>query len=143
LDDGDLMAEIDTHTQNLAARRPLSPHLQIYRPMLTMTMSIMHRITGAALYAGTLLLAWYLIALASGRAQFEVASAVLGSAPGLVVLFGFTWALFHHFLGGLRHLIWDMGHGMDAEGREFLAKATLTGGITLTVLVWLVAFAVA
>ncbi|MDR3462490.1 MAG: succinate dehydrogenase, cytochrome b556 subunit [Beijerinckiaceae bacterium] len=134
------MAEIDTHTQNLAARRPLSPHLLIYRPMLTMTMSIVHRITGVALYAGTLLLAWYLIALASGRAQFEVASAVFGSVPGLIVLFGFTWALFHHLLGGLRHLIWDQGYGLDHPGREFLAKATLTGGIALTVLVWLVAF---
>jgi succinate dehydrogenase / fumarate reductase cytochrome b subunit len=140
LDDGDLMAEIDTHNQSLAARRPLSPHLQIYRPMLTMMMSIVHRITGAALYAGTLLLAWYLIALASGPAQFATVSAVYGSALGLLVLFGFTWALLHHLLGGIRHLVWDLGHGMDARGREFLAKGTLVGGLTLTVLIWLAAF---
>jgi succinate dehydrogenase / fumarate reductase cytochrome b subunit len=134
-----LMAEIDTHNQSLAARRPLSPHLQIYRPMLTMMMSIVHRITGAALYVGTLLLAWYLIALASGPAQFATVNAVYGSPLGLLVLFGFTWALLHHFLGGIRHLVWDLGYGMDARGREFLAKGTLAGGLALTVLVWLAA----
>lgn len=131
------MAELDSHS--LADRRPLSPHLLIYRPMLTMMMSIAHRITGAALYLGTLLLAWYLIALASGPAQFATVSAVYGSLLGRLILFGFTWALFHHLLGGVRHLIWDLGYGMDHPGREFLAKATLVGGGALTVIVWLAA----
>src|ERR1700760_3683787 len=120
--------------------RPLSPHLQIYRPMLTMMMSIVHRITGAALYGGTLLLAWYLIAAATDPGAFATVTAVLGSVIGQVVLFGFTWALFHHLLGGIRHFIWDAGYGMDHPGREYLAQATLAGGIGLTILVWLISF---
>lgn len=117
--------------------RPLSPHLQIYRPMLTMMMSIAHRITGIALYAGTLLLAWYLIAAASGPQAFAIAAGFLGSWLGLLVLFGFTWALFHHLLGGIRHFIWDAGYGMDHPEREWLAQGTLAGGIGLTALAWI------
>ena len=120
--------------------RPLSPHLQIYRPMLTMMMSIAHRITGIALYAGTLMLAWYLIAAASNARSFDTASRFLGSWFGLLVLFGFTWALFHHLLGGIRHFIWDAGYGMDHPEREWLAQGTLFGGIGLTVLVWILVF---
>ena len=123
-----------------AIQRPLSPHLQVYRPMLTMMMSIAHRITGAALYAGTLLLAWYLIAAASGPRAFGIAAGLLGSWFGLLILFGFTWALFHHLLGGIRHFLWDAGHGMDHPQREYLAQATLAGGIGLTLLVWVLAF---
>ena len=81
------------------SRRPLSPHLQIYRPMLTMMMSIMHRITGAGLYFGTLLLAWWLIAAATSASAFATASWFMGSILGRLILFGFTWALFHHMLG--------------------------------------------
>ena len=109
--------------------------------MLTMMMSIAHRITGVALYAGTLLLAWYLIAAASNAHAFNTAARVLGSWFGLLVLFGFTWALFHHLLGGIRHFIWDAGYGMDHPEREWLAQATLFGGIGLTVLVWILVFA--
>ncbi len=125
----------------LEDRRPLSPHLMIYRPMLTMMMSIVHRITGGALYVGTLLLAWYFIAAASGPAAFAQAEWFFSSILGRLILFGFTWALFTHLLGGVRHAIWDAGHGMDAKGREFLAQATLVGGIVLTILVWIVAYA--
>ena len=135
------MAETDTHSLSLEARRPLSPHLQIYRPMLTMMMSIVHRITGAALYGGTLLLAWYLVALAGSATQFSSAAAVFGSVIGELVLFGFTWALFHHFLGGIRHLVWDLGYGMDHPQREYLAQASLVGGLLITVIVWILAFA--
>ena len=124
----------------LRIERPLSPHLQIYRPMLTMTMSIVHRVTGAALYFGTVILALWLIAAASGKANFDVAQAVLGSFLGRIVLFGYTWALLHHMLGGIRHLIWDTGRGLEPGEREMLAWATLFGSITLTVIVWIVAF---
>lgn len=130
------MAEQKLNPVHLQALRPLSPHLQIYRPMLTMMMSIVHRITGAALYAGTLLLAWYLIALASGPESFATASAVMGSLLGRLVLLLFTWALFHHLLGGVRHFLWDMGWGMDHPEREYLAMGTLVGGILLTLIVW-------
>ena len=134
------MAEAQSRPAAIRHPRPLSPHLQIYRPMLTMMMSIAHRITGVALYAGTLLLAWFLIAAASDAHSFGIAAAVFNSWIGLLVLFGFTWALFHHLIGGLRHFIWDAGYGMDHPGREYLAQATLVGGIVLTVLVWILVF---
>lgn len=122
--------------------RPLSPHLFIYRPMLTMMMSIAHRISGAALYVGTLLLAWYLIAASLNVNSFAVASGFLHSWLGMLILFGFTWALVHHFLGGLRHAFWDYGIGLDAPMREWMAQGTLIGGIVLTVLIWLIYFTV-
>lgn len=108
--------------------------------MLTMMMSIAHRITGMALYAGTLLLAWYLVAAASSPGAFATAAGFMRSWLGLLVLFGFTWALFHHLLGGIRHFVWDAGYGMDHPQREWLARGTLAGGIALTVLVWVLAF---
>src|SRR6266700_2529266 len=89
--------------------RPLSPHLQIYRPMLTMLMSIAHRVTGAALYFGTLLVVWWLIAAASGPNYYATVQWFMGTIIGRLVLFGYTWALIHHMLGGVRHLIWDTG----------------------------------
>jgi succinate dehydrogenase / fumarate reductase cytochrome b subunit len=124
------------------SRRPLSPHLQIYSPMLTMMMSIAHRITGGALYVGTLLLAWWLIALSKDANAFAIANGFLASWFGLLILFGFTWALFHHLLGGLRHFVWEAGYGLDHPEREYLAQATLGGGLGLTILVWIIAFIV-
>jgi succinate dehydrogenase / fumarate reductase cytochrome b subunit len=120
----------------LEHRRPLSPHLQVYRPVLTMMMSIVHRVTGAALYVGALLLIYYLVAAANGPASFATAASIYGSILGQIVLFGFTWALLHHLLGGIRHAIWDTGYGMDHPVREYLAQGTAVGGIALTVIVW-------
>ena len=127
---------------DLKANRPLSPHLQIYRPMLTMTMSIVHRITGGALYFGTFFLAIWLVAAASGPKAFAVVDGIYSSWFGQLVMFGYTWALLHHMLGGFRHFIWDTGRGFGPEERELLAKATLIGSIVLTVLVWVVALIV-
>jgi succinate dehydrogenase / fumarate reductase, cytochrome b subunit len=121
--------------------RPLSPHLQIYRPMLTMMMSIVHRITGAALYLGTLLVAWLLVAAASGPDSYAMAMGFLSSWFGKLILFGYTWALMHHMLGGVRHFVWDTGHGFGVEEREWLARATLAGSIALTLAIWLVGWA--
>ncbi len=134
------MAEVELRPGSLESRRPLSPHLQIYRPTLTMMMSIAHRITGAALYVGSLLLAWFLIAASTGAEAFATVSAVVNSLAGELILFAFSWALFHHLLGGLRHLIWDSGHGFAHPQREWLAQATLIGGFALTAAVWIVAF---
>ncbi len=120
------------------AQRPLSPHLQIYRPMLSMMMSIAHRITGMALYAGTLLLAWWLLAAAAGQNAYNTFQAFAGSWIGQLILFGFTWAMIHHMLGGIRHFIWDLGYGFGPEEREWLVRATLIGSIGLTVLLWVV-----
>jgi succinate dehydrogenase / fumarate reductase, cytochrome b subunit len=93
--------------------RPLSPHLTVYRWPVTMTMSILHRVTGAALYFGTLLIAWWLVAAATSESAFAFADWALNSWLGLIVLVGYTWALMHHLVGGVRHLIWDTGAGLD------------------------------
>ena len=128
-------------TRSLEARphaeRPLSPHLQIYRPMLTMMMSIAHRITGGANYFGTLLLVWWLIAAASPGAYSRY-EWFAGSIIGRLILFGYTWALIHHMLGGIRHLIWDTGRGLGPAEREWLAAANLIGSIAITVVLWVV-----
>ncbi len=123
------------------AARPLSPHLQIYRWSWTMAMSIAHRVTGAALYAGTALIAVWLVAAASGPAAYESAQAIAGSLPGRLVLFGYSFALLHHMVGGLRHFIWDTGHGYEPQTRLNLARYSglVSGG--LTILVWIAAYA--
>ncbi|MDQ3561111.1 MAG: succinate dehydrogenase, cytochrome b556 subunit [Pseudomonadota bacterium] len=121
--------------------RPLSPHLSIFRPLITMMMSIVHRITGAALNVGMALLAWWLLAAATGPGAFETANDFLGSWFGRLILFGFTWALLHHLLGGIRHLIWDTGAGYSFKMRNGLAWATLIGSVLLTLLLWIVGYA--
>ncbi len=123
-------------------QRPLSPHLQIYSPMLTMMMSITHRVTGAALYFGTILLVWWLVAAASGPDYFALVNGLFGSWFGRIILFGYTWALIHHALGGLRHLVWDTGRGFELHHIEWMAKANIAGSIALTILVWIIGYAV-
>ena len=120
----------------VAKPRPLSPHLQIYRLTLTMAMSIVHRITGAALYFGVIIVAWWLLAAGSGPNAYAIFERYIGSVFGCLVLFGYTWALIHHTLGGVRHLIWDMGRGFEPAERETLTLVTLVGSITLTLLLW-------
>lgn len=116
--------------------RPLSPHLQVYRPLINMVMSIMHRITGVALYTGTVLLAWWLTAAATGPDYFQFVSNILGSIPGRIVLIGYTWALMHHLLGGLRHFIWDTGAGYDLVTVQRLSWGTIILSLALTALIW-------
>lgn len=125
---------------NVTRSRPLSPHLQVYKPIPTMVMSIVHRITGAALYFGTVLVAWWLIAAASGEAYFNWVSWFFGTLIGRLVLFGYTWALVHHMLGGLRHFMWDMGHGYEKHFNTKLAIATPIASVALTVLIWVVGY---
>ena len=122
------------------AERPLSPHLQIYRPMLTMMMSIAHRISGVGNSVGFLLLAWWLVATAAGPDQYAYVSSFFGSLPGRALLFLFSWSLIHHMLGGIRHLIWDTGHGLDKVSIELFAWATIIGSTVLTVLVWVAGY---
>jgi succinate dehydrogenase / fumarate reductase cytochrome b subunit len=128
--------------ENRNAGRPLSPHLQVYRGGLTMLMSIVHRITGVALYAGTLLLVWWLTAAATSDPYFDMVQAVFGSWIGKLVLFGFTWALIHHTLGGIRHLVWDTGRGFELKDVEMGANLSLAGSIMLTLAVWAIALGV-
>jgi len=122
--------------------RPLSPHLSVYRFTITMAMSIAHRISGMALYVGVLLLTWFLIATSTDAATFAVFAGFIQSLIGRLVLFAFTWALFHHLVGGIRHIIWDSGHGLEAPLRDQMAWATLIGGLALTIVVWGVGYAV-
>ncbi len=122
-----------------ARKRPLSPHLQIYGWTWTMAMSIFHRATAVALYVGTVFLAFWLVALASGPDGYESAQWFFGSWIGYLVLFGYTWALMHHMLGGVRHFIWDSGRGYEQHQRFLLAKLTLAGSIALTPSIWVVA----
>ena len=125
-----------------SAARPLSPHLQIYRPMLTMMMSIMHRITGLGLYFGIVLLAGWLLAAATSDSCFDFVQGFFGHWFGRLLLFGLTWALIHHALGGLRHLLWDTGRGFDLTTVEWLARANLAGSIVLTLLLWVIGYGV-
>jgi succinate dehydrogenase / fumarate reductase cytochrome b subunit len=131
------MANTDTR-----ANRPLSPHLQVYRPLFTMVMSIVHRITGVALYGGTILMVYWLLAGASGPQAYDTAMDLFGSFLGRLILFGFTWALLHHMLGGIRHFIWDTGRGLDSVSRNWLARATLAGSLSLTLILWIIGYAV-
>lgn len=118
------------------AERPLSPHLQIYSPPINMTMSILHRLTGAALYFGTLLLICWLIAAATGPDELANINGWFAHPLGMLVLFGYTWALIHHMLGGIRHLIWDAGRGFDLKTVDMLCWATIIGSVVLTVALW-------
>lgn len=119
--------------------RPLSPHLQIYRPLINMVMSILHRLTGAALYFGTLILAIWLIAAASGPEAFQTVSGYLNTWPGWIVLAGYTWALIHHALGGIRHFIWDFGVGYEHATIDLLSWGTGVVSVLLTAVVWFLA----
>jgi succinate dehydrogenase / fumarate reductase, cytochrome b subunit len=121
--------------------RPLSPHLTVYRWPVTMTVSILQRITGGALYFGTLLIAWWLIAAATSESYFDFVNGIFGSWFGRLVLFGYTWALIHHMLGGIRHLIWDTGSGLEKHTASRIAWANIAVGIVLTVLVWIAGYA--
>ncbi|WP_182085998.1 succinate dehydrogenase, cytochrome b556 subunit [Aureimonas sp. ME7] len=122
---------------DIKSARPLSPHLTVYRFRPTMAMSILHRITGCALYVGTALVVWWLVAAASGPDAFSWASAFFNSIVGRLILFGYSWALLHHMAGGIRHLIWDTGAGLGREQSTRFAIATLVASLVGTVLLWL------
>jgi len=135
------MAELEAGTTAASQRaRPLSPHLQVYRMTLTFVMSGFHRVTGLVLYFGILLLAWWLIAAASGPNAYANFEWFMGTLIGQLVLFGYSWGLIHHMLGGVRHLIWDTIHGFEPAERELLGLATIVGSVSLTLIVWVVGY---
>ena len=121
-------------------QRPLSPHIQIYRWTLTMFLSILHRATGVALYAGTLLLVWWLMAAATGPEAWALVQGVAGSWIGRLVLFGYTWALFHHMFGGIKHFIWDTGAGFELSAVEWISRGATVIPILLTLISWVLAY---
>ena len=118
------------------AGRPLSPHLQIYRPQLTSVLSISHRAAGVALAVGTLLLVYWLAATASGPAAYADAQAFIRSWFGMLIVFGWSVALFYHLANGIRHLFWDAGYGFELKAAYASGYAVLIATAALTVLAW-------
>lgn len=116
--------------------RPVSPHLQIYRPQLTSILSILHRLTGVALAAGTALLVLWLIAAALGPGPFAIAQAVIASWIGRLLLFGWSFALFYHSVNGIRHLLWDVGLGYGLAAVYATGWAVLLISTALTLGAW-------
>lgn len=107
-----------------------------------MVVSILHRITGAALYFGTLIIAWWLIAAASGETYFAFVNSFLGSFLGRLILFGFTWALMQHMVGGIKHLFWDLGYGLEKDVATKIALLTFLISAVLTAAIWFLGYAV-
>jgi succinate dehydrogenase / fumarate reductase cytochrome b subunit len=122
--------------------RPISPHLQVYRPQLTSVLSIAHRGTGIFLAGGMLVLVYWLLALAEGPDAYARARAVLGSGFGQLCLFAWTFALFYHLCNGIRHLVWDAGYGLEIETAEMTGKVVLGASGALTVLAWIIAYGI-
>ncbi len=122
-------------------RRPLSPHLQVYRLPLTARLSILHRITGVGLAVGALVLVWWLVAAATSDGAYATVSAVLRSPIGYLALFAWSVALWYHFCNGIRHLFWDFGKGFELPQVHASGKAVFAATAVLTVLTWIVILA--
>ena len=122
-------------------QRPLSPHLQIYRPQLTSVLSVTHRGTGIALVVGTLVLVYWLLAAASGAEAYGSAQQLLGSWLGRIVLLGFSFALFYHLCNGIRHLFGDAGLVFELKTTYASGSAVVIVSIAMTVLAWVLAYA--
>ena len=119
-----------------SADRPLSPHLQIYRWQLTSVLSILHRAAGVWLSIGTIVLVWWLIAAASTPEAFDAVAEFLDSWFGLVLLLGWSVALFYHLCNGIRHLVWDTGHALDLRSTYLGGWLVLGGTAALTLIAW-------
>ncbi len=120
--------------------RPLSPHLQVYRFQWTMALSIVHRITGAGLAVGTILLVWWLLALAAGPDYYAYVQGLLGTWLGRLLLFGWSWALFYHLCNGIRHLCWDAVWGFEIRTAFVSGMLVAAASIVLTLLAWSIAY---
>lgn len=118
--------------------RPLSPHLQIYRPQLTSGLSILHRITGVGLALGAFLLVWWFLAAATAPDYFDFVDGILTSWIGHLILIGSAWALSYHFANGIRHLVWDMGYGFELDDVRKSGIAAVGASVLLTLLILIV-----
>ena len=114
--------------------RPLSPHLQIYRKQLNSATSILNRITGIAMLGSALLIVWWLLVAATGEAYFDLVDGLMTSLLGDVVMTLSVLGLGYHTLGGLRHLIWDTGRGLELEAADRMGWAMIVGAMVLTIL---------
>jgi succinate dehydrogenase / fumarate reductase cytochrome b subunit len=122
-------------------RRPLSPHLQIYKPQISSVLSILHRITGIVLSVGTLLFAWWVIAAAIGPDAFGTVQSVIGAWYGRLLLFGWTLALFYHLCNGIRHLGWDVGFGFDLPTMAATGWTVVVASVVLSLIAWTFGYA--
>ena len=118
--------------------RPMSPHLSVWRWHITMATSIAHRVTGVALYVGALIAAAWAVTLAAGPDAYAGFKAVMGSPIGLVVMFGLTASFFYHLANGIRHLIWDAGHGLDVKSANASAVFVFAFTAAATIAVWVI-----
>lgn len=123
-----------------SAERPLSPHLQVYRPQMTSVLSILHRITGAALAVGSLMLLWWLIAAASGEDAYNTFAWFCGTKLGVFMIFGWSVCLFYHLANGIRHLFWDMGFLFKIENAQAAGWAVLAFTVLMTAGSWMCFF---
>ncbi len=121
--------------------RPLSPHLQIYKPQLTAILSIVHRLSGVALTAGTLVMVWWLIAAAAGPGPFADIQGIIGAWYGRLALFGWTFALFFHLCNGIRHMFWDAGMGLELAAVYASGWTVVAAAVALTLAAWVSGYA--
>ena len=133
---------VGRNSEGKLVSRPLSPHLQVYKPQMSSMTSIAHRATGCALGLGTVILTYWLVAAATSDHAFAVAQAIICYWLGLLVLFGFTVALFYHFCNGIRHLAWDAGKGFELPDMHRNGNIVLLATAVLTVLFWILGFVV-
>lgn len=122
--------------------RPLSPHLQVYRPQISSVMSIFHRITGFLLTIGTLALAYWLVSAAAGPEAYASAQAFFGSWFGYLILFGWSVCLFYHLSNGIRHLFWDTGRGFELPAMRRSGWTVVASTVILTLLAWIIGLSV-
>ena len=118
------------------AARPLSPHLQVYRPQLTSVLSIMHRVTGIALSVGTVILLYWLVTIALGPDAFDDAHRCLTALPTQILLGGWTFAFYYHLCNGLRHLAWDTGWGFNLTTAYTTGYIVIAASLIMTALTW-------
>ena len=118
--------------------RPLSPHLSIYRWPITMTLSILHRVTGVAMSVGLLVLAAWLVSAAAGPVEYDAFTALLDTLLGRALLIGWSFAFFYHFGNGIRHLVWDVGYGFEKHQANASAWIVLISAVVVTAAFWLV-----
>ncbi len=133
---------IGSRTDGTTVRRPLSPHLQVYRPQLTSVLSIMNRLSGIAISVGTLLMVLWLVGSAGSARGFATMQGFMGSWFGVLLLMGWTVALVYHFVGSLRHLGWDAGYGFDLPEVYASGWAAVAATGVVSVLIWVIAFVV-
>ncbi len=131
----------DSNTRSGNRNRPLSPHIQIYKPIPTMVASIFHRFTGIGLYAGMFLFAWWLFAAAAAPDYFNWVNGLFGSWLGRIILFALSWALIHHMLGGIKHLVQDTGRALGKSTTTMMSRLQFPASIILTILLWVAAYA--